>query len=314
MRNSTCASLVFYGLVLVFFDGCRPGSTAKEGAGQTLLGKNEYVEYQPGSLPIIIAVPHGGYLKPAAMAHRNCQDCIYTIDAYTQELARNIATALQKQTGCQPHLIVNRLHRAKLDANRSQADASDGSPAAAAAWREYHQFIEDAKKRVFKQYGAGLLIDLHGHSHSGQRLELGYLLDNQDLRQNDTILNSIAYANRLSVRDMYLKNQNNAMVSELVRGPHSFGTLAHQRGYAAVPSQLIPAPKSGESFFAGGYTIQRHGSLNKGGVDAIQVECNRKGVRDTPANRQKFAVAIAQVIDQYWQYHHKTQKLGASCK
>jgi hypothetical protein len=46
----------------------------------------------------------------------------------------------------------------------------------------------------------------------------------------------------------------------------------------------------------GGYNTKRHGSLSGGGWQAIQLECNSIGVRDSRENRIKFAAAFVDVI------------------
>ena len=293
--------------VFVFFStligGCHKIGESNSAPSRVVFSdKNQYTQYHTGTLPIIITVPHGGYLKPDAIPNRQCSDCVYAIDANTQELALSLDSLLKKKTGRYPHLIISKLHRIKLDPNRQVADAADGNAAAAAAWGSYHQWIENAKATLLTQHGAGLLIDLHGHSHAIQRLELGYLLSANELRQTTKTLWAGIDKKELSVRGLFLKNKTTP--DDLLRGAYSFGALAHQHGYAAVPSMQSPAPKIGEAYFSGGYTILRHGSSAGGRIDAIQVECNRQNLRDSPANQQKFAAALAQTIVQYYEYHY----------
>ena len=128
-------------------------------AGSTYLGKNEYTEYRAGNLPIIITAPHGGRLEPTTIPDRTCATCTTVMDANTMELAYQIDTAIRQVFGCYPHIIINRLHRIKLDANREIVEAANGSPDAETAWREWHQYIQAAKDSTVKRYGRGLLID-----------------------------------------------------------------------------------------------------------------------------------------------------------
>ena len=117
--------------------------------GQTYFDTNQYIEYQLGNILLIIVVPHGGYLEPTNIPDRNCTGCSYIRDAYTQELGRILAQMLADNislTGvCRPHLIINRLHRKKLDANRALTTATDGAPQAEAAWYVFHNFVEVAR-------------------------------------------------------------------------------------------------------------------------------------------------------------------------
>ena len=110
------------------------------------------------------------------------------------ELGRYILEEIKKATGgnCLPHLVINRLRRTKLDANRDLFEAALGNPDAINAWYAFHRFIDSAKMQVFNQSGKGLLIDLHGHGHGIQRLELGYLLSGSNLRAGNNYLNSSA--------------------------------------------------------------------------------------------------------------------------
>jgi N-formylglutamate amidohydrolase len=277
-------------------------------------GQQQFVEYRTGNLPVILSVPHGGYLKPIEIPDRNCTGCSYVMDANTQELARTIDSILTIQTGCSPHLIINRLHRIRLDANRDVGDAADGNPTAFNSWASYHQYIEDAKKAVIEKYGRGILIDLHGHGHSIQRLELGYLLDDADLQKIDTDLNTPDYVNRVSIKSLQVRNQATTSLSQLLRGPYSFGTLVAQKGYPAVPSQQIATPLAGELYFSGGYTTERHGSRNNGAIDAIQIECNMQGVRDTGANRLKFANALGQTLQEFLKKYYFDKEITEICK
>lgn len=86
------------------------------------------MEYLAGNLPIIVSAPHGGLLSPTSIPDRDCAGCTTVNDFNTQELARAFAEAVHERTGCWPHLIFNKLHRRKLDANRDIAEAADGNP------------------------------------------------------------------------------------------------------------------------------------------------------------------------------------------
>ena len=66
-------------------------------------------------------------------------------DRNTQELARAVALAIRELCGGVPHVVINRLHRVKLDANREVVEAAQGNPFAERAWKEHHAFIDAAK-------------------------------------------------------------------------------------------------------------------------------------------------------------------------
>ena len=156
--------------------------------GQTYFGFNDYTEFIAGNYPIIISAPHGGYLKPAEIPDRTWGTT--TLDANTQELSRYFYNEIVARTGKHPHLIINKLARIKLDANRDSLEAAQENPLALQAWRDYHYFIDYAKQKINSTYGKGIFLDIHGHGHTIQKIEIGYLLTSTDLSKTDNELNS----------------------------------------------------------------------------------------------------------------------------
>lgn len=264
-----------------------------------------YIEYIPGEAPLVLLAPHGGTLSPATLADRTCSGCVTTADLNTQELARAIADAFLRRTGRRPHLVINRLHRRKLDANRDVAEATGGTVALESSWRWWHAAVDSSRSRIAGSGGRGLLIDLHGHAHAVPRIEVGYLLSDAELRQTDAQLGAANAMVRTSVARLSTDTRS---VSDrgvaLLRGPQSLGTLLAGAGYPAVPSATDPAPKVGEDYFNGGYNTQRHGSLNGGALDAVQFEHNLAGVRDTDANRTRYADALAALLVPWLERHY----------
>lgn len=272
-----------------------------------------YVDYQKGNLPIIITAPHGGYLKPTTIIDRSCTNCSYVQDANTQELARTIDSLFFVKTGCHTHLIINRLHRIKFDANREISEAAVGNLTVENLWKEYNQNIENAQKEIIKKYGKGLLLDIHGHGHTIQRLEIGYLLSDADLQKSDKEIEVAKYLETSSIRNITKQNLLNQNFSQLLRGKNSLGTLLQKAGYPSVPSEEMPSTKNGESYFSGGYTTQTHGSLVKGTIDAIQIEHNFTNVRDSEVNRRKYATVLTNTINQYMKDLYFGEDLSKIC-
>ena len=65
--------------------------------GSVYYGRNQYVEYYPGNLPIILSVPHGGNMMPDEI-----NDRIYGTkvnDANTKELSKVIMNILNLNFG-----------------------------------------------------------------------------------------------------------------------------------------------------------------------------------------------------------------------
>jgi hypothetical protein len=260
-------------------------------AGESHFGRNDYVEYIPGELPIIISAPHGGSLQPGEIPDRTSGTTVQ--DMNTADLSRRIATALEEITGKRPHLAIMHLHRRKLDANREIAEAAQGSGYAERAWYEYHAWLEIAKEAVSRDQGRGLYLDIHGHGHENQRLELGYLLSATDLARPDSELEETQFAAKSSIRA--LAEESSSGLSEPLRGEDSLGEILVRKGYPAVPSQSDPHPQ-GASYFSGGYSTARHGSRDGGVIDGVQIEHNYQGVRDSATNREAYAHALAESI------------------
>lgn len=278
------------GLVLTFWAAA---CGAEERPQEVLFGARRFIEYQPGTLPLVIAAPHGGREKPADLPDRT--QGVVDIDANTQELARAVVESVYDATGGRPHLIVCHLHRSKLDANRDLPEAAQGNALASQAWREHHGFIEEACRKAVKDHGVAFLIDMHGHGHPDPRVELGYLFNASELAEDEQALNSPAFVQKSSLR--WLVEKRGIPHIDLLRGPFSLGALLEHEGFPATPSPGKPVP--GTPFFRGGYTIFRHCKA-EAGVTGLQIEANRSRLRDTPANRQRFAQALSASLKIYF--------------
>ncbi len=287
------------GLLLVSF------SLSTSLSAQVITGTNGYITYQPGDLPIVISVPHGGDIAPESIPDRTCNNPVYATDANTIELAQAIDSSFIALTGCRPHIIYCHLHRSKLDANRNLTAAACGNNEAVIAWNEFHDFIENAQSEALEQYeGKAFYIDLHGHGNSIQRLELGYLLYDDELDLDDEILNTQTFIDYSSIRSLVNTNVNNETHAELLRGPNALGTYFGLYGYPAVPGEQIPAPGTNTNYFSGGYNTVVHTSYQDDNpVSGVQIECNYTDVRDTEINRRAFADSLAIVMRDYLNYH-----------
>jgi hypothetical protein len=177
------------------------------------------------------------------------------------------------------------------------------------AWAEHHGFIDAAKQKVVQQYGRGLYLDLHGHGHDIQRLELGYLLRSSDLGLPDSLLDDPELINQSSIRRLALDAA--AGFVELVRGATSLGGLLAQQGFPSVPSHDQPDP-DGAPYFTGGYSTERHGSRDGGMISGIQIEVHWVGARDSTSSQAAFADALALVLETYLATHFQINLSAAS--
>jgi hypothetical protein len=260
-------------------------------AGQSIFGKDEFIEYVVGNLPIVISVPHGGYLKPSTIPDRVLGTAGHQ-DTYTQELAREIIELFRKETGKVPHVIINRLHRNKLDANRELFDAAQDDSIATNAWNEFHDFIDTAEYRAQRDAGHCLYIDLHGHRHTWQVIELGYLLVSNQLKLSDAKLDASVQPETTSLG--LATDEPTPSLSQLVRGPRSLGAALEREGFTTVPSPGHHDPGT-EPYFSGGYNLEQHSAFSGKKIRGIQVELPT-GIREDDTRRRAFAAAFVKSV------------------
>jgi len=289
-------------ITLVLFLSCFKSLAS---AQDVEFGTNNYVEYQVGTLPFVISVAHGGSIEPASIPDRTCNNPVYATDVFTIETALEIKNFLFATTGCYPHLIVSHLKRNKLDPNRNLAEGACGNLEAEIAWNEFHSFITDARNAANQQYNnQTFFIDLHGHGNPIQRIELGYLLYDDELELADNVLNTAQYINYSSIQNLVNSNLNNYTHAQLLRGSKSFGTLLANNNFPSVPSESIPFPGTSTNYFSGGYITVNHTCYTSSvDINGLQVELNFTGVRDSPSNRTQFAMAFSVAIFEYMNTH-----------
>lgn len=297
--------------------GSAAGRTIPPGpyvAGQSYLGRNGYIEYFAGNSPVVITAPHGGYLLPGSIPDRvptSCGGAATTVtDLSTIELARAMQQRWFARFGKYPHVVISNLSRRKLDPNRTIEEAACGSEEAKVAWMEWHEFIDVAKSAALTASGKVWYMDMHGHGHAAQRLELGYLLAGSQLDLSDAALNAnVALEDSSSIRTA--SKTSPLTFAELLRGPSSLGALYEVNGFSAIPSASDPSPR-GDPYFSGGDNTRRHscgaeasvlGGSTGGNVCGVQIETNFTGVRDSPTNRNRFGDATAIALEQYLSQH-----------
>lgn len=285
---------------------------------EAVFGRQRFVEYLPGNAPVILTAPHGGLLEPSEMPDRTTAACgrrVTTVhDRHTADLARVMQARFAAAHGIWPHVVIMHLHRRKVDANRPEDEATCGHPQAREALEDWHAFIDTAKTEVIRRHGRGWLIDLHGHGHPTDWLELGYLLTAEELEDDDAALNQAAALQGKSSIGA-LARAHSGRYADILRGPQSLGALYARHGIAAVPSPQYPAP-GGRPYFTGGHNTLRHTcgaeawalSLPpKAPADAaicgVQIESHFRGVRDTPASWERFGDITARVLEEFLRVH-----------
>ena len=235
----------------------------------------DFVAIQRGTLPVILSAPHGGSnaipgvpprrgegLTPGASGFRTSRD------TRTEALAYAVATAVEKRTGKKPYFVVSRVHRKFVDPNRPLSIACE-HPDAERVYNVYHDALAAFRDEVRREYGTGLLLDLHGQSASRETVFRG--------------------------------TQNGLTVTGLIR---SHGEAAHE----GARSLLGFAPEEGwkthplrggreQSGYTGGYIVRAYGSHHANGIDAIQLEFGAN--YRTSDNIDATAATLAAAVDRY---------------
>ncbi|QNM84137.1 T9SS type A sorting domain-containing protein [Polaribacter pectinis] len=255
------------------------------GVSQYQNSSKKYIEYIPGTMPIIISAPHGGRLQPSELPTRSCGT--NEMDDNTDVLIKEIQKKCFDQFGAYPYIIVNRLHRRKLDPNRNESVATCGNSTAKIYFDAFHGFIDQASTDINNKFGKGLYIDLHGQSHSIPRIEAGYNLPSSSFDEdlNNTSTNTTELA-RVTIKNLIENNISNSTFEDLIRGENSFGGImqvtggiqyanlgyagcSRTEGYRTVPSNIGNGNQGScddtnpgsNSYFAGDYYSNiRHGS------------------------------------------------------
>lgn len=267
--------------------------------GTSYFGRNDYVEYIPGELPVVLSAPHGGDLLPSELPNRTFG--VTGTDRNTIELTLAVRDALIDLTGYAPHVIISHLHRAKLDPNREIVEAAQGSSLAEYAWGEFQSFIDMARIELWSTFDGGMYFDMHGHGHAKNRLELGYLLSSDRMNLFDSSLNSQTVVRLTSIRE--IGRDSPIPFSQVLRGPTSLGGYLEAEGVPVLPSPGDPSPGE-DPYFTGGYNTRRHGSMDDSEVvSGIQIEHHFPGLRDTDDNRRAYAAQLAVSIRSFMIEH-----------
>ena len=270
--------------------------------GKTYTDQEKWTEFTVGNLPLIISVPHGGTITLPDGTTRDCKGAVTVTDSKTIELVKEIEKVFLEKYNARPFIILSNLSRKHLDQNRDMDEATCGNKTLEKTWHQFHDYIDTAISMATQKFGKAIYIDLHGHGHTKQRLELGYNLTANELRKTDAEKNQLA--EKSSVVNLLAADKKLDLV-QLLTGDNAFGTLITSAGFDAVPAKQDVAPLEDDKYFNGGYNTRRYTSNKYPKVFGWQIESNYKGVRDT-AGRPAFAKAFADVMAQYFKIYLKT--------
>ncbi len=321
---SYCIGGVVAALFLLTAVSCSKSDNGPEGEGEgggetgemferTIVDAN-HVEYRTGNAPFILSVPHGGTVSDEALVKRtssNCPDPDFAtvMDDKTIELAKMIDSIFIAKTGKYPYMIIGKLSRKYVDFNRKKLYACPKNASGNEyVWDVYHNWIKKAEEWVAKEFGSGLLLDIHGQSHAVKQVEIGYCLSASELDLSDSALAGDGkYLFDASFNRLVRNNKSGSSFVQLLRGPYSLGSLMYKNGLACVPHSQNPTPGD-LPYFNGGYITYMYGSSEEiGQIDAIQLEFDNVARQD--ANRKKTATAMVEAVVEFINKHYKVPAL-----
>ncbi len=132
-----------------------------------MLKLRDYIEFEKGTLPLIVSVPHGGLLECEVIPERSTG--VLGIDRGTVEFAKKliklISMNFKKETSelTTPSYIISKVRRSKVDLNRDENEAYNKvSIIAREIYRFYHNTIQKLINYNLENFNRSLLIDIHG--------------------------------------------------------------------------------------------------------------------------------------------------------
>jgi len=148
----------------------------------------KYFEISPGSLPIILSAPHGGYKRPKVIPDKQAGQNI--VDKNTYIIAKQIIRSFKDSS---IYYLLNKIHRSKVDFNRpprSNQAFDQSSDLARNIHFAYHDQLRRFAQEAVSTYGRALIIDLHGFTkpkNGYPDIILGHVFGNTlDLLQNSS--------------------------------------------------------------------------------------------------------------------------------
>lgn len=243
---------------------------------------SDFVTLQVGDLPIILSAPHGGNLQAEGIPPRSGEGLAKGASGFftgrdtgTEELAREVSSAIEKRFGKRPYLVASRLQRKYLDPNRPASIALDNA-AVQPVYDLYHNSLTKYCREVTNRFHAGVLIDIHGQGTSSQTVYRGT-------------------KNGLTVTRLREK-----FGQEAHDGPRSLFGWLESSGWTVFPNMLraadLPVDKE-QSGFTGGYIVQTYGSHQAQPIDAMQLEFGMQ--YRTGEQRPRTAAILANALADY---------------
>ena len=127
-----------------------------------------FVKWIYGNSSVILASPHGGFLRPPDIPTSNNMG----EDSFTLEITENIVASTFESSGWEvlPSAVISRIHRSYVDLNRPWMPRYKK---AANVFLEYHGVLERMVRGLRRKHGKALILDIHGMRNYGSDIVLG---------------------------------------------------------------------------------------------------------------------------------------------
>ncbi|MHA2037287.1 MAG: hypothetical protein ACW972_09705 [Promethearchaeota archaeon] len=220
----------------------------------------DYVEFQKGTIPLVISVPHGGTVECENIPKRS--QGILGVDGRTIEIAKMLIESIKKEYKKYdlddkiPSYVFSMTRRSQIDMNREEKEAFvQNSRIAKKIYKTYHTKIYKFVKDNIRLFTRSLLIDIHGFEKNKRP---------QGFRDVDIILGTNNLESFFPVPVPRRELGNN------IRGKiiQKFLDL----GIPIAPGH----PKRKEYVLTGGYITKKYGASQIPRSQAIQIEFSNK--------------------------------------
>jgi N-formylglutamate amidohydrolase len=206
------------------------------------------ITVEAGDLPILLSAPHGGTMPIPGIpvrAGKNVDRFVTSRDGNVDKIALLTAKHLEKSLGGRPYLVIARFERKYVDANRAP-EAAYEHETAKLHYDAYHRAIQDALVAIKRDWGRGLVVDIHGQVKTADGIYRG-TVDGEAVKQ---------------------------LVSEhgraAVTGEKSVFGMLEKQGYKVLPGHNDRDQV--EHFYNGGHITRSYGSHKIADIDALQIE------------------------------------------
>jgi len=216
----------------------------------------DYLEFQKGTVPLIISVPHGGTLECENIPKRS--HGILGIDGETVEIAKELMGLIKTNFREQnfklkfPSYIISKVRRSKIDLNRNEAEAFNPSSfIAREIYISYHNKLREFVIDNLKLFNRSLLIDIHGFEKDKRP---------QGFRDVDIILgtnNLESFFSEPLLRRDWGNNIRGKIIQKFI-----------DLGISIAPGH----PKRREYVLTGGYITKNYGASQIPKSQAMQIE------------------------------------------